>query len=346
MGIIRAVVSAGGSSGQIKGTSTLSQQLIKNTLLSNERTFKRKVQEAYLAYQLNRSYSKEKILEMYLNAIEFGHGANGVEQASLTFFGKSAKDVGPLGATILASLPKGPTAYSPYSRRSALMGKIEAYPSDTPKNKVVLDLSVANGEYAPLYNIFKEYIKNLSYTQKGTGVEVCNVNKDFVGDPQFKVNSSGCVDVSYSQLLNFIGSIHVRGSLSIDGAPEEEYTIEYTIGRKDYVAIQMLEENKMDTKTFASIIYDGLEFQFNTPVSQIKYPYFVMYVQEQLEAKYGNDVNIKNGLKVFTTIRPDLQAEAEKAITKQVANNVNQGASSASLIAMDNTTGEILAMVG
>ena len=106
-----------GKRSQVQGTSTLSQQLIKNTLLTNERSIKRKIQEAYLAYQLNQTYSKEKILEMYLNLIEFGHGANGVEQASLTFFGKSAKDVGPLGATILASLPKSPTAFSPYSKR-------------------------------------------------------------------------------------------------------------------------------------------------------------------------------------------------------------------------------------
>lgn len=82
-----------GRDSQIRATSTLSQQLIKNTLLTNERSLKRKIQEAYLAYQLNRTYSKEKILEMYLNAIEFGHNANGIEQASRTFFGKSAKDV-------------------------------------------------------------------------------------------------------------------------------------------------------------------------------------------------------------------------------------------------------------
>ena len=62
-----------GKRSQVQGTSTLSQQLIKNTLLTNERSIKRKIQEAYLAYQLNQTYSKEKILEMYLNLIEFGH---------------------------------------------------------------------------------------------------------------------------------------------------------------------------------------------------------------------------------------------------------------------------------
>jgi membrane peptidoglycan carboxypeptidase len=85
-----------GKTARIQGTSTLSQQLISYTLLSKERSIKRKVQEAYLSYMLNKSYSKEKILEMYLNTISYGYNANGVEEAAKTFFGKSAKDVGPL----------------------------------------------------------------------------------------------------------------------------------------------------------------------------------------------------------------------------------------------------------
>jgi penicillin-binding protein 2A len=94
MGLIRA---AGkyiiGSNDTLKGTSTISQQLIKNTLLTNERSFKRKIQEMYLSYQLNNAYDKDKILEMYFNAFSFGYNANGVEEASRTYFGKSAKDV-------------------------------------------------------------------------------------------------------------------------------------------------------------------------------------------------------------------------------------------------------------
>ena len=107
MGLIRA---GGkyimGSNDNIKGTSTISQQLIRNTILTNEHSLKRKAQEMYLSYKLNNTYSKEKILEMYFNAFSFGYNANGVEEASRTYFGKDAKEVGPLGATILASLPK------------------------------------------------------------------------------------------------------------------------------------------------------------------------------------------------------------------------------------------------
>ncbi len=107
MGLVRAGAKyAVGSNDTVKGTSTISQQLIRNTILTNEHSIKRKIQEMYLSYNLNKTYSKEKILEMYFNAFSFGYNANGIEEASRTYFGKSAKDVGPLGATILASLPK------------------------------------------------------------------------------------------------------------------------------------------------------------------------------------------------------------------------------------------------
>jgi membrane peptidoglycan carboxypeptidase len=82
-----------GNTARIQGTSTISQQLIRNTLLTNERSVTRKVKEVYLSYKLNNTYTKEEILEMYLNAFSFGYNANGIEQASRTFFGKSAKDV-------------------------------------------------------------------------------------------------------------------------------------------------------------------------------------------------------------------------------------------------------------
>lgn len=199
-----------GRNSQVQGTSTLSQQLIKNTLLTNERSLKRKVQEAYLAYQLNKEYSKEKILEMYLNLIEFGHGANGVEQASLTFFGKSAKEVGPLGATILASLPKSPTAFSPYSKRERLMGKVEAYATDTPTERVVIDPE-SRKTYEPLYSTFKSYISGFKYTRKGNNsVEICGLKKEYTNDTAYAPNGSGCKEVNYDELLKLLGNITVK----------------------------------------------------------------------------------------------------------------------------------------
>ncbi len=225
-----------GKTSSVRGTSTLSQQLIKNTLLTNERSIKRKIQEAYLAYELNKRYSKEKILEMYLNAIEFGHNAIGVEQASKNFFGKSAKDVGPLGATILASLPKSPTYYSPYSHRDRLMGKIEAFPTnqkafpESKKNsKITLNFQTANGKFASVYVPFKEYIKQIEFSRDGNNVKVCNIKTANTDTTTFRVDSNGCATFGFDKLLNFLGSTHIEGILKNEEGKNENYTLEYTI---------------------------------------------------------------------------------------------------------------------
>lgn len=96
------------------GGSTITQQLIKNTVLSSEKTFARKFRELVLAIQTERVYSKDEILLMYLNEIPFGSNAYGVESASQTFFAKSAAELELHEAATLAALPKAPTFYSPY----------------------------------------------------------------------------------------------------------------------------------------------------------------------------------------------------------------------------------------
>ncbi|HZK25789.1 MAG TPA: PBP1A family penicillin-binding protein [Oscillospiraceae bacterium] len=101
-------------SGKMQGGSTITQQLVKNTFLTPERTIKRKLQELYLSYQLERIYSKEEILEFYLNRIFFDFNAHGVEAAAQTYFGKSANDVTLGEAAMLAGIPNLPGKYSPY----------------------------------------------------------------------------------------------------------------------------------------------------------------------------------------------------------------------------------------
>ena len=113
----------------VKWTSTLTQQLIRNTVITNERSVERKIKEMYLAYQLTTSISKEKILELYLNKISYWHNAFGIEEAAMTFFGKSSKDVWVLESSILASLPKWPTFYSPYNHPDRIVWYPYVYPS-------------------------------------------------------------------------------------------------------------------------------------------------------------------------------------------------------------------------
>ena len=98
-----------------QGASTLTQQLARNLYLSHAKTWTRKVQEAFYTTQLEMKYTKQEILQMYLNEIYYGHGAYGIESASRMYFGKSAKDLDLAESALLAGIPKGPTYYSPYN---------------------------------------------------------------------------------------------------------------------------------------------------------------------------------------------------------------------------------------
>lgn len=99
---------------RLEGGSTLTQQLVKNTLLSPERTIQRKIKEVLLAFATEMLYSKDQILEMYLNQVPYGGTAYGIESAAKTYFGKSAKDLTLAQSAVLAGLPEAPTTYSPF----------------------------------------------------------------------------------------------------------------------------------------------------------------------------------------------------------------------------------------
>lgn len=105
---------------RVQGGSTLTQQLVKNALLSGERTLPRKMKEFILAIQVERSYSKDQILEMYLNEIPYGGTSYGIEAASNLYFGKNTTDLNLAEAALLAGLPQRPSVYSPYGSRPEL----------------------------------------------------------------------------------------------------------------------------------------------------------------------------------------------------------------------------------
>ncbi len=99
---------------RLEGASTITQQVAKNFLLTNEVSMKRKVKEAILAFRIERAYTKERILELYLNQIYLGQGTYGIAAASLEYFDKSIKDLDYSEAALLAALPKAPSKYNPY----------------------------------------------------------------------------------------------------------------------------------------------------------------------------------------------------------------------------------------
>ncbi len=112
-GILRAAVANVRGGGIEQGASTITQQYVKNAFLTRDRTLRRKLQEIVIATKLDRSYSKDEVLEFYLNTVYFGRGAYGIQVASQTYFGKPAKSLTAAEGAVLASLLRSPTGYDP-----------------------------------------------------------------------------------------------------------------------------------------------------------------------------------------------------------------------------------------
>lgn len=176
-GILRALaVNIRGKS--LQGGSTITQQLVKNSILSPERTIQRKTKEAVLALELEQRFTKDQIMEMYLNTIPYGNRSYGIEAAAHTFFGVSAQDVTLAQATTLAALPKAPTYYSPYgSHREDLKNRQEHIVSRMESLSMITDEEAErakndNPQFNPLQESiqaphFVFYIKELLEQQYG-----------------------------------------------------------------------------------------------------------------------------------------------------------------------------------
>ena len=135
LGIARAVTVRVERGRWVQGGSTITQQLARNIFLTNSRTFGRKIREGILALALERRFSKNQILELYLNRVYFGGGAYGIDAASRRFFGHSAKTLDLSEAAIIAGLVKAPSNYSPTADAEAAKGRA----------RVVIDLMRRNG---------------------------------------------------------------------------------------------------------------------------------------------------------------------------------------------------------
>ena len=118
-----------------EGGSTITQQLVKNLFLSQEKTLSRKVEEVILAVALENHFSKEEILEMYLNRIYYGSGAYGIAAAAEVYYGKKVSDLSLAESALLVGLPQAPSVYSPYTNFTAAKQRQSA----------VLDLMVRHG---------------------------------------------------------------------------------------------------------------------------------------------------------------------------------------------------------
>ena len=183
IGITRALINDIKARGMVEGGSTITQQLTKNTLLTSQKTLKRKVDEVFLAMKIERQYSKQEILQMYLNQIYFGDGAWGIKHAARNYFGKEVKDLSIGESALLAGIIKAPSALNPYhhlekaiQRKNLVLGQMKKQGFLTTREyeqaineKVVLNNNGGDpfrGKY-PHYvdQVFEEAIKEYHLSQ-------------------------------------------------------------------------------------------------------------------------------------------------------------------------------------
>ncbi len=149
-GVLRAIIKNISNiikSRRLEGASTITQQVAKNFLLTNEVSINRKIKEAILAFRIERALTKERILELYLNQIYLGGGAYGVAAASLEYFDKSIKDLNYEESALLAALPKAPSRYNPYKNI-----ELAKFRRDLVLNNLLENGYIDNQDYQKLIN--------------------------------------------------------------------------------------------------------------------------------------------------------------------------------------------------
>ena len=199
-GIIRATIKNINNIAQnkrLEGASTITQQVAKNFLLTNEVSIKRKIKEAILAFRIERAYTKERILELYLNQIYLGQGTYGIAAASLEYYDKSIKELTYAESALLAALPKAPSKYNPYK-----------YPEVAKfrRNLVLVNLEENNFISKKQLNKFK----NSKLTLKKRKIEIVNEANSYTEEVRRTVKDIYGFEKLYSQGLSISTPLNIN----------------------------------------------------------------------------------------------------------------------------------------
>lgn len=232
---------------RVTGGSTITQQLVKNVLLTSERSLPRKVKELVLAIQVDKRYSKEEILEMYLNDVPYGGTAIGVEAASENYFGKKVGELNLAQSAFLAGLPQSPSAYSPYSGnkyyidRSAVVLKAmrdEGYITQEEEKKALDEIKKMKFEKQDSVSMkaphFVIYVKQLLAAQFGeAAVETGGLQVKTTLDYELQKKSEDIVKEEVDKLKSYkVGN----GAAMVTDPKTGEVLV--MVGSKDYFDAQ------------------------------------------------------------------------------------------------------------
>lgn len=281
-GMARAVVVNVESLSAKQGASTLTQQLARNLYLTHEKTWQRKLKEAVYTVQLEMNYSKDEIMGLYLNQIYYGHGAYGIEAASLLYFNKKASELTLAESAMLAGIPKGPKYYSPFmdmknakDRQHTILlemakaGDITSEEADAAYKEVLHFQPLGTGDQSGFAPYFRDYIRYIAVDKLG-------INEQLLNEGGITIYTT--LDPSAQQAADDAVAKGLAGSkeqqaalVSID--PRNGY-IKAMVGGRDYKTNQFnraLAETRQPGSSFKAILYlTALKSGFMNPVTRFK----------------------------------------------------------------------------
>ncbi len=229
----------------LSGGSTITQQLVKTVLLSSERTIPRKIKELMLSIQVSQKYSKDQILEMYLNDVPYGGANIGVEAASQSYFGKDVKDLDVAESAFLAGLPQAPSVYSPYSGNKYYIGRTEAVLKQMANEKYISkdqkDKALAE-------------IKNKKFTQRDESIKA----------PHFVIYVKQLLAKQFGESAVDQGGLQVTTTLDYDIEKEAEKIVKDEIDKLKGYRVGNGAAVVMDPKTGEILSMVGSRDYFDT----------------------------------------------------------------------------------
>ncbi len=331
------------SHGRAQGASTLTMQLARNLFLSSDRTVTRKVQEAYLAIQIERAFTKEQIFTLYGNQIYLGSGMYGFEAASQYYFSKHARDLTLTEAALLAGLPKGPVAYSPVLNPERALRRRNLVLTEMEDDKVISHAQAEQARNAPLgLHIAQPEMSVAPWFQESVRQELeKRFGSEEVHEAGLKVETTLDLDLqktanravldglaTYERRRGWIGHSQ-PGKLEnvlANGSTIEDYKHPdwaTKTGPGDYV-------HAVVTRVLP------LEIHARVGSSEI----VLMPDDWKWTGQRFADALVKPGDVIYVHLSDAMEGKTRRAALEQ-----DSGAQ-ASLMAMDNTTGDVLAMVG
>ena len=228
-------------SGDLQGASTITQQLIKNTLLTPEKTYTRKIKEIILALWAERLYSKDEILQMYLNEAPYGGPAWGIEAASQTYFGKGAGNLTLAQAAYLAGLPASPTQFSPYGTNPELGKLRQKQVLESMVDKKFITRKLANQAYSADLGL-KPQINNIYAAH-------------------FVMHVKDLLSAKYGQRVVSQGGLKIQTTLDLNWQEQVEKAVSEEVGKL----------SGLNVKNGAAMVVDGTTGQILAMVGSKDY---------------------------------------------------------------------------